>query len=222
MTVLRFCNALGPDLRTTHTELFGAAGRAVHPRLRPALPVHPRGRPRRRAAVRRRARPARASTTPPRDGVLALSEVASLLGRPLAPILPPVGHLAGRRGAAPARRARAGRGAATSCATAAGWTTASSRAPATRSATRPARRCSSTPRRMRVRGAARATRASRTATNARSRSSCAGARACAGRAPCNATERVAGVLYLMRCTDSRYHLRSLHAAPSDRRPRRSP
>ena len=41
-----------------------AAGAAVDPRLRPALPVHPRGRHRRRARARGARGPARRSTTP--------------------------------------------------------------------------------------------------------------------------------------------------------------
>jgi len=90
VTVLRFCNALGPDLRTTHTELF---------RL-PAIPCILGFDPRYQfiheedlVGVLRFA----AETDLPGiynaagDGVLALSEVASLLGRPPAPILPPWG-----------------------------------------------------------------------------------------------------------------------------------
>jgi UDP-glucose 4-epimerase len=90
ITVLRFCNALGPDLRTTHTELFGL----------PAVPCILGFDPRYQfiheedlVGVLRFA----ASHDLPGvynaagDGVLALSEVASLLGKPLAPILPPWG-----------------------------------------------------------------------------------------------------------------------------------
>jgi UDP-glucose 4-epimerase len=90
VTVLRFCNALGPDQRTTHTELF---------RL-PAIPCILGFDPRyqfiheedlvgvlRFAAENDLAGVYNAAG----DGVLALSEVASLLGRPLAPILPPWG-----------------------------------------------------------------------------------------------------------------------------------
>ena len=50
---------------TSHTALLVAAGGPGDPRLRPALPVHPRGRHRRRAGARDPARAARASTTPP-------------------------------------------------------------------------------------------------------------------------------------------------------------
>ncbi len=90
VTLLRFCNALGPDQRTTHTELF---------RL-PAIPCILGFDPRyqfiheedlvgvlRFAAENDLAGIYNAAG----DGVLALSEVASLLGRPLAPILPPWG-----------------------------------------------------------------------------------------------------------------------------------
>jgi UDP-glucose 4-epimerase len=90
VTVLRFCNALGPDQRTSHTELFKL----------PALPSILGFDPRyqfiheddlvgvlRFAAENDVAGVYNAAA----DGVLALSEVASLLGRPLAPILPPWG-----------------------------------------------------------------------------------------------------------------------------------
>ncbi len=59
VTTLRFVNALGPGIDTSHHRAAAPAGGAGHPRLRPALPVHPRGGPRRRAALRGRARPAR-------------------------------------------------------------------------------------------------------------------------------------------------------------------
>jgi UDP-glucose 4-epimerase len=90
VTVLRFCNALGPDLRTTHTELF-------------ALPVVPciLGFDPRYQFIHEEdlvgvLRFAAEQDLPgvynaAGDGVLALSEVASLLGKPLAPILPPWG-----------------------------------------------------------------------------------------------------------------------------------
>ena len=98
VTTLRFCNGLGPDLRTVAQRAAGPARGPRHPRLRPALPVHPRGRHRRRAA------PRGASTTLPGihnaapDGVLALSEIAGLLGKPLAPLLPPWGTALATRG----------------------------------------------------------------------------------------------------------------------------
>jgi UDP-glucose 4-epimerase len=90
VTVLRFCNALGPDLRTTHTELFAL----------PAVPFILGFDPRyqfiheddlvgvlRHATEHDLAGVYNAAG----DGVLALSEVASLLGKPPAPILPPWG-----------------------------------------------------------------------------------------------------------------------------------
>ena len=90
VTVLRFCNALGPDLQTTHTELFAL----------PAIPCILGFDPRyqfiheddlvgvlRFAAEHDLPGVHNAAA----DGVLALSEVASLLGKPLAPILPPWG-----------------------------------------------------------------------------------------------------------------------------------
>jgi UDP-glucose 4-epimerase len=90
VTVLRFCNALGPDLRTSHTALFAL----------PAIPCILGFDPRYqfiheddlvdvlRFAVERDLPGVYNASG---DGVLALSEVASLLGRPLAPILPPWG-----------------------------------------------------------------------------------------------------------------------------------
>jgi UDP-glucose 4-epimerase len=90
VTVLRFCNALGPDLRTTHTRLFDL----------PAIPCILGFDPRYQfiheddlVGVLRFAveRDLPGIYNAAGDGVLALSEVASLLGRPLAPILPPWG-----------------------------------------------------------------------------------------------------------------------------------
>ncbi len=90
VTTLRFCNGLGPDLKTTHSALLslpavpGILGfdpryqfiheddivGALHHAVAHELPgVH--------------------NAAP--DGVLALSEVASLLGKPFAPLLPPWG-----------------------------------------------------------------------------------------------------------------------------------
>ncbi len=90
VTVLRFCNALGPDLRTTHTRLFGL----------PAVPSILGFDPRYQfiheddlVGVLRFAveRDLPGVYNAAGDGVLALSEVASLLGKPPAPILPPWG-----------------------------------------------------------------------------------------------------------------------------------
>jgi UDP-glucose 4-epimerase len=90
VTVLRFCNALGPDLRTSHIRLFDL----------PAVPSILGFDPRYqfiheedlvdvlRFAVEHDLPGAYNAAG---DGVLALSEVASLLGKPLAPILPPWG-----------------------------------------------------------------------------------------------------------------------------------
>jgi UDP-glucose 4-epimerase len=90
VTVLRFCNALGPDLRTSHTELF-------------ALPVVPciLGFDPRYQFIHEEdlvgvlkfavERDLSGIYNAAGDGVLALSEVASLLGKPPAPILPPWG-----------------------------------------------------------------------------------------------------------------------------------
>jgi UDP-glucose 4-epimerase len=94
VTVLRFSNALGPDLRTTHTRLFEL----------PAVPGILGFDPRYqfiheddlvgvlRFAVERDLPGVYNAAA---DGVLALSEVASLLGKPLAPILPPLGSSLG-------------------------------------------------------------------------------------------------------------------------------
>jgi UDP-glucose 4-epimerase len=90
VTVLRFCNALGPDQRTTHTALFQL----------PAIPSILGFDPRYQfiheddlvGVLRFAAENELAGTyNAAADGVLALSEVASLLGRPLAPVLPPWG-----------------------------------------------------------------------------------------------------------------------------------
>ena len=90
VTTLRFCNGLGPDMRTSHTALLSLpavpgilgfdpryqfiheddmVGALHHAVVEDAPGVH--------------------NVAP--DGVLALSEVAGLLGKPLAPILPPWG-----------------------------------------------------------------------------------------------------------------------------------
>jgi UDP-glucose 4-epimerase len=90
VTVLRFCNALGPGQRTTHTELFAL----------PAVPCILGFDPRYQfiheddlVAVLRFAveHDLPGVYNAAGDGVLALSEVASLFGRPPAPILPPWG-----------------------------------------------------------------------------------------------------------------------------------
>ena len=73
------------------------------------------------------------------DGVLALSEVAGLLGKPYAPILPPWGTGLAAAASPPPRAADLARRCSTSCASAAGWTTAATRPPASGTATRAAR-----------------------------------------------------------------------------------
>ena len=98
VTTLRFCNGLGPGPGHDPQRAAEPAGGARDPRLRPALPVHPRGRHRRRAAPRGRQHDLPGIYNAAPDGVLALSEVASLLGKPYAPLLPPFGTgLASRR-----------------------------------------------------------------------------------------------------------------------------
>jgi UDP-glucose 4-epimerase len=90
VTTLRFCNGLGPDVRTSHSALLslpvvpGILGfdpryqfvneddmvGALHHAVVQDIPgVH--------------------NVAP--DGVLALSEIASLLGKPFVPLLPPIG-----------------------------------------------------------------------------------------------------------------------------------
>jgi UDP-glucose 4-epimerase len=90
VTVLRFANALGPDLRTSHTALLGL----------PAVPSILGFDPRYQfiheddlhGVLEHAARhPLPGVYNAAGDGVLALSEVASLLGKPLAPVLPPWG-----------------------------------------------------------------------------------------------------------------------------------
>ena len=90
VSTLRFCNGLGPDLRTTHTALLGL----------PAVPGILGFDPRYQfiheddiVGVLHHAAthdlPGVFNAAP--DGVLVLSEVASLLGKPFAPLLPPWG-----------------------------------------------------------------------------------------------------------------------------------
>src|SRR5215207_1318792 len=90
VTVLRFANGLGPDLATTHTRLLSL----------PAVPAILGFDPRYQFIAEddihgvldhaaRHDLPGVYNAAA--DGVLALSEIASLLGRPLAPVLPPWG-----------------------------------------------------------------------------------------------------------------------------------
>ncbi|HEX2125404.1 MAG TPA: NAD-dependent epimerase/dehydratase family protein [Thermoleophilaceae bacterium] len=90
VTVLRFVNALGPDLRTSHTELFDLP---VVPCILGFDPRYQFIHEEDLVGVLRFAveRDLPGIYNAAGDGVLALSEVASLLGKPLAPILPPWG-----------------------------------------------------------------------------------------------------------------------------------
>ncbi len=90
VSVLRFANALGPELQTSHTALLGL----------PAVPSILGFDPRYQfiheddihGVLEHAARHELDGIyNAAGDGVLALSEVASLLGKPLAPILPPWG-----------------------------------------------------------------------------------------------------------------------------------
>ena len=90
VTVLRFANALGPDLRTSHTALLGL------PAVPSILGFDPRYQFIHEDDLHGALEHAARHTLPgvynaAGDGVLALSEVASLLGKPLAPVLPPWG-----------------------------------------------------------------------------------------------------------------------------------
>jgi len=90
VTVLRFVNALGPDLRTSHTELLDL------PAVPCILGFDPRYQFIHEEDLVGVLRFAAEHDLPgifnaAGDGVLALSEVASLLGKPPAPILPPWG-----------------------------------------------------------------------------------------------------------------------------------
>jgi UDP-glucose 4-epimerase len=90
VTVLRFVNALGPDLRTSHTILFDL------PAVPSILGFDPRYQFIHEDDLVGVLRFAVEHDLPgiynaAGDGVLALSEVASLLGKPLAPLLPPWG-----------------------------------------------------------------------------------------------------------------------------------
>jgi UDP-glucose 4-epimerase len=90
VTVLRFANGLGPDLTTTHTRLLSL----------PAVPAILGFDPRYQFIAEddihgvldhaaRHDLPGVFNAAA--DGVLALSEIADLLGKPLAPVLPPWG-----------------------------------------------------------------------------------------------------------------------------------
>ncbi len=90
VTILRFANVLGPDVSTSHIKLFSL----------PAVPMILGFDPRYQfvheddvvhALEHVVQRPVPGVYNVAADGVLALSEVAGLLGRPYAPVLPPWG-----------------------------------------------------------------------------------------------------------------------------------
>jgi UDP-glucose 4-epimerase len=90
VTVLRFVNGLGPDLRTSHTALLSLAA------VPSILGFDPRYQFIGEDDITGVLEHAALHDLPgvynaAGDGVLALSEVASLLGKPLAPLLPPWG-----------------------------------------------------------------------------------------------------------------------------------
>ncbi len=90
VTTLRFCNGLGPDVRTSHTALLGL------PAVPGILGFDPRYQFVHSDDMVGALQHAIAHDIPgihnvAPDGVLALSEVAGLLGKPFAPILPPIG-----------------------------------------------------------------------------------------------------------------------------------
>ena len=163
---------------TPRTAACSAARGPVHPRLRPALPVRPRGRHRRRARARGRQRPARRlqRRRRRRAGALGGREPArQAAGAGAAAVGDRAGH--GRRCGSPACGSRTRW--PSSCATAAGSTTASSRPPAARLRYTTREAVQRSPRTCGCASCASG-EARRTATSARSRSSCATARACGG------------------------------------------
>jgi UDP-glucose 4-epimerase len=90
VSVMRFPNALGPNLHTTHAALFDL------PAIPSILGFDPRYQFIDEDDLVEVLRFAVANDLPGRynaapDGVLAYSEIASLLGKPLAPVLPPWG-----------------------------------------------------------------------------------------------------------------------------------
>jgi UDP-glucose 4-epimerase len=97
VTTLRFVNGIGPDLRTSHTRLLAL------PAVPGILGFDPRYQFIHEDDIVGVLRHAVLEDLPgiynaAADGVLALSEVASLLGKPFAPILPPWGTSLGAAG----------------------------------------------------------------------------------------------------------------------------
>ena len=128
VTVLRFANGLGPDLQTSHRDLLSL------PAIPCILGFDPRYQFVHEDDIVGVLEHAVAHDLPgiynvAGDGVLVLSEVASLLGRPLAPVLPPWGTGLATTGAARRRRADPGRDGPAAALRPRGWTTASSRPP---------------------------------------------------------------------------------------------
>ena len=90
VTVLRFCNALGPDIATSHSALLAL------PAVPAILGFDPRYQLIAEDDISGALEHATRNELPgvfnaAGDGVLALSEITSLLGKPLAPVLPPWG-----------------------------------------------------------------------------------------------------------------------------------
>ena len=177
VTILRFANVLGPDVRTSHIDLFSL----------PAVPMILGFDPRYQFVheddvvhalehVVQHQLPGVFNVAA--DGVLALSEVAGLLGKPYAPILPPWGTGVGRGSRPPARGRHPARDAQPAALRPGGGQPQAQgrrlrvRLHQPRGRDRPRR--APAPASAPARGAP-----SRTATSARSRSSCAGARTCA-------------------------------------------
>jgi UDP-glucose 4-epimerase len=97
VTTLRFCNGLGPDLNTSHTTLLSL------PAVPGILGFDPRYQFIHEDDIVGSLHHAVLEDLPgiynvAADGVLALSEVASLLGKPFAPLLPPWGTSLATRG----------------------------------------------------------------------------------------------------------------------------
>ena len=143
VTMLRFANVLGPDVRhRAHRACSRLPVVPDDPRLRPALPVRARGRRRRTRSSTRRQRRCPASTTSPPTGCSRCRRSIGPARQALAAGAAAVGH---RLVAGPLRRlgfADPGRDASTSCASAAGSTTAAQGDRASATATRRARPCS--------------------------------------------------------------------------------
>ena len=139
VSILRFANVLGPDVETSHTKLFSL----------PVVPMILGFDPRYQFvheddvvhalehAVKHRV-PGTYNVAG--DGVLALSEVAGLLGKTYAPVLPPWGTGLAAVGDAGGSAWRSRRRRSSRCASAAAWTTAATRPPGSTTSTRAARR----------------------------------------------------------------------------------